>query len=625
MNRYPMWKYALIVFAVVFGVLYSSPTLLSGVFGFAPIVLIAQPKAERMNPELENTVRNELKQIGIEPTLVQVNPNNLTLRFASEDDQKLARPALELALNPAGGRNEYIVSGNKQALTPRWLTAIGAKPVNLGLDLRGGVHFLLQVDMDSAIGDRLDGIHKGIEDDLNGKGVLFSSMSRKGQQIEAVFASETNRASAVSLVRASQGYEVDIQEVQAEDGGYKLLVRLTDATIKQIQDRALQQNIETLHKRINALGIAEPVIQQQGVNRIVVQLPGEGDITKAKSVIGRTATLQIRLVDERVDPRLLIARGEILPPESELFYESNGAPILLYRQVHLTGENLIDAQPGRDDQKGIPAVMLRFDSKGSAIFYDLTLKNKDRRLAIVLFEEGVGRVVTAPVIMGPIPGGKVQISGSMTYNEAADISLLLRSGSLAAPMHIIEERVIGPSLGEENIERGVNSVVYGFLAVAAFMCLYYMLFGVFSTVSMFVNLLLLVSVLSLLQATLTLPGIAAMALALGISIDSNVLINERIREELRTGVTPQMAITAGYEHAWRTILDSNVTSMIAGIALLTCDAGPIRGFAIVHILGILTSLFSSVFVSRGIVNLWYGNRRKLQKLAIGQVWKPEAN
>lgn len=625
MNRYPMWKYALIIFGVVFGVLYSSPTLLSGVFGSAPIVQIAQPKADNMNPSIENTIRDVLKTVNIEPGLIQVGQHNVTIRFNSAEEQTQARHALEQALNPSGEEeSQYIVSVNTEALTPKWLTAIGAKPVNLGLDLRGGVHFLLKVDMDSAIGDRLDSIAKATETDLNDKTVSFSSIGRKGGQIEIAFADEASRAAAAKEIRTAQGFEVDLEE-QGDGGTYKLLVRLADATVKQIQERALQQNIETLHKRINALGIAEPVIQQQGVDRIVVQLPGAHDITQAANLIGRTATLQVRLVDDRVDPRLLIARGEILPPESELFYDERNEPILLYRQVYLTGENLIDAQPGRDDQKGIPAVMLRFDSPGSTIFYDLTLKNTGKRLAIVLFEHGKGRVVTAPVINSPIPGGRVQISGSMTYNEAGNISLLLRSGSLAAPMEIIEERVIGPSLGAENITRGVNSVVFGFLAVAAFMCMYYMLFGVFSTISMFVNLLLLVSVLSLLQATLTLPGIAAMALALGISIDSNVLINERIREELRTGVAPQMAITAGYEHAWRTILDSNVTSMIAGIALLTCDAGPIRGFAIVHVLGILTSLFSSVFVSRGIVNLWYGRRRKLKKLAIGQVWKPEEN
>ena len=624
MNRYPMWKYALIVFAVVFGVLYSAPTLLSGVFGSAPVVQIAQPKADGVSAELESKVLSVLRGAGIEPELVQVGQHNVRVRLNSTAQQDKAREVLGQALNPKGNdEDEYIVSPSTEALTPRWLTAIGAKPVNLGLDLRGGVYFLLQVDMESAIGDRLDSISKSIGTELTDKNVPFSSLTRQGGQIEASFSSEANRAAAVAFLRASQGYEVVIDEI-LDAGVYKLLIRLEDSTVKQLQERALQQNMETLHKRINALGIAEPVIQQQGIDRIVVQLPGADDITQAKSVLGRTATLQIRLVDDRIDPRLLLARGEILPPESELFYDENKMPILLYRDVHLTGENLIDAQPGSDDN-GAPAVLLRFDNPGSTIFYDLTLRNVEKRLAIVLFEHGQGRVVTAPVIRSPIPGGRVVISGSMSYNEAANVSLLLRSGSLAAPMEIIEERVIGPSLGAENIERGVNSVVFGFLAVAVFMCLYYMLFGVFSSISMFINLLLLVSVLSLLQATLTLPGIAAMALALGISIDSNVLINERIREELRAGIAPQMAITAGYDHAWRTILDSNVTSMIAGIALLTCDAGPIRGFAIVHILGIMTSLFSSVFVSRGIVNLWYGRRRKLTKLAIGQVWKPEEN
>lgn len=627
MNRYPMWKYALIVFAVVFGVVYSSPTLLSGVFGSAPVVLISQTKSDNLDPDIEKTIRNALKEMNVQPDLIQVGQHNVTIQLNPEQARKdktlqaNVRQALNAALDSTGAGN-YTVSVGTVHLTPHWLTAIGAKPVNLGLDLRGGVQFVLKVDMDAVLRDRLDGVLRGLESDLTKEQVPFSSIGVKGQQIDVVFPDTASRALAEGFLRTSHGNEVSMEEVR-DEGGYKLVIRLSEASISEIQKRALQQNMETLHKRVNGLGVAEPVIQQQGVDRISVELPGEQNIAEAKALIGRTATLQIRLVDDRADPNLLIARGEILPPESELLRDERGNAILVYRQVYLTGENLVDAQPGRANDSGIPAVMLRFDSNGSSVFYDLTRKNAGRRLAIVLYEEGKGRVVTAPNINEPIPGGRVQISGSMSYNEAASISLLLRSGSLAAPMEIIEESTIEATLGADNIESGINSVVYGFIAVAVFMCLYYMLFGVFSSISMFINLLLLISVLSLMQATLTLPGIAAMALALGISIDSNVLINERIREELRAGASPHMAINAGYEHAWRTILDSNVTSMIAGIALLTCNAGPVRGFAIVHILGILTSLFSAVFVTRGIINLWYGRRRNLKKLAIGQVWKPE--
>ncbi len=367
--------------------------------------------------------------------------------------------------------------------------------------------------------------------------------------------------------------------------------------------------------------MAEPVIQQQGADRIVVQLPGVQDTAKAKDIIGRTATLEVRMVDESTEAQAALAGG-MVPFGSERYLERSGVPVIVKRQVVLTGDNLNDAQSGFDENHEA-AVHLTLDSRGARIFRDVTRENVGKRMAIILFEKGKGEVVTAPVIRGEISGGRVQISGRMSPEEAADTALLLRAGSLAAPMEIIEERTVGPSLGAENIAQGFNSLVYGFAAIAIFMVIYYMLFGVFSTIALSVNLLLLVAVLSMLQATLTLPGIAAIALTLGMAIDSNVLINERVREELRGGSAPQTAIHAGYEHAWATILDSNVTTLIAGLALLAFGSGPVRGFAVVHCLGILTSMFSAVFFSRGLVNLWYGRQKKLKGVSIGQVWKPQ--
>jgi preprotein translocase subunit SecD len=394
---------------------------------------------------------------------------------------------------------------------------------------------------------------------------------------------------------------------------------------KRIQEFAVKQNITTLHNRINELGVAEPVIQQQGADRIVVQLPGVQDTAKAKDILGRTATLEVRMVDDEAssNPGIMeqAARGQP-PAGTEYYVERGGRGLLVKKQVVLTGERLTDAQPGFDNQTQEPAVHLSLDSSGARIFKDVTRENVGKRMAILLIEKGKGEVVTAPVIRTEIGGGRVQISGRMSTVEANDVALLLRAGSLAAPMDIIEERTIGPSLGADNIAKGFNSTLWGFAAIAVFMMAYYLLFGMVSVMALSANMLFLIALLSLLQATLTLPGIAAIALALGMAIDSNVLINERVREELRGGNTPQAAITAGYERAWATILDSNVTTLIVGIALLIFGSGPVRGFAVVHCLGILTSIFSSVVVSRAMVNLIYGRRRKLEALSIGQVWKP---
>lgn len=640
MNRYPLWKYGIIVFAVIFGLLYASPTLFSRIFGTAPVVNVSPAKTDELPDGTLARITSALQQAGIEPANVTVSAKRIVVRLqsvkaesGSEEAKKLAHEQEEKAqeharwvigdaLNGRDSSRDFVVTVGKEAMTPSWLKAIGAKPANLGLDLRGGVHFLLQVDMNEALTARMEALAGNIRTDLRNQNIRYLSVTRTGQTVEVTLPDSQTLAAARANIKVAD--EMQVTQDSA-NGTNRLQITLLPQAARKIQELALLQNITTLHKRINSLGVAEPLIQQQGLDRIVVQLPGLDDPSQAKEILGRTATLQIRMVDD--SPQALAAQmgqGPV-PLGSERFTDRYHAPIILRNEVILTGENLKDAQPGRAHETNQPAVFLNLDSAGARIFYDVTRQNQGRRMAIVLFEEGKGEVVTAPSINGPISGGRVEISGHMSVKESQNIALLLRSGSLAAPMQIIEERTIGPSLGEVNIDRGINSVVYGFAIVAIFMCAYYMLFGVFSTVSMAINLLLLVSVLSLMQATLTLPGIAAMALALGMAIDANVLINERIREELRAGASPQMAISAGYEHAWRTILDSNVTSLIAGIALLTCDAGPVRGFAVVHCLGIMTSLFSSVFVSRGLVNLWYGRQRKIKSLKIGQIWKPKAS
>jgi preprotein translocase subunit SecD len=492
----------------------------------------------------------------------------------------------------------------------------------LGLDLRGGVHFMLQVDMQAALERRADVLATDLRTALREKNIRHGGIARNGQTIELRVRDEATRNAVFDLVRA-QFAELQLAEVP-DGGDTRITATIRPEAARAVQDQALKQNITTLNNRINELGVAEPVIQQQGADRIVVQLPGVQDTAKAKDILGRTATLEVRLVDESTEG-LAAERGTgPVPFGSERYLERNGRAVIVKRDVLLTGENLTDAQAGFDGQTQEPAVHLTLDGKGSRIFRDVTRENVGKRMAIILFEKGKGEVVTAPVIRTEIGGGRVQISGAMTTMEANDTALLLRAGSLAAPMEIIEERTIGPSLGAENIAKGFNSVTWGFIAVALFMCVYYMMFGVFSAVALGFNVLLLIAVLSMLQATLTLPGMAAMALALGMAIDANVLINERVREELRRGASPQTAINAGYDSAWATILDSNITSLIAGIALLLFGSGPVRGFAVVHCLGILTSIFSAVFFSRGLVNFWYGRQKKLKTLSIGTVWRPES-
>jgi preprotein translocase subunit SecD len=542
------------------------------------------------------------------------------VRFANTDQQILARDTIEKALNPNPAEPTYTVALNLLPASPSWLSAIGAHPMYLGLDLRGGVHFLLQVDMQGALTARYDSLVTDLRAALRDQKIENTGIERSAMSVVLSFSSAANRDRAISTLRTRNP---DLQMVERTEGTrLQIVATLSQTAITSVQANALKQNITTLHNRINELGVAEPVIQQQGADRIVVQLPGVQDVAKAKDILGRTATLEIRMVDDSPAAQSALAAGTV-PFGLERYQDRDGRPLLLRRQVVLTGENLQDAQAGRDNQSQQAAVHLTLDSKGARIFRDVTRDNVGKRMAILLFEKGRGEIVTAPVIRGEIPGGQVQISGSMSAEEAADTALLLRAGSLAAPMEIIEERTIGPSLGAENISKGFNSTLYGFVAIAIFMLIYYHLFGVFSTVGLALNVLMLLAILSMLQATLTLPGIAAIALTLGMAIDANVLINERIREELRNGEAPQQAISLGFDRAWGTILDSNLTTLIVGVALLVFGSGPVRGFAVVHCLGILTSMFTSVVGVRALANLWYGRQKKLQSISIGTIWKPK--
>jgi preprotein translocase subunit SecD len=617
MNRYSWWKYAILGIALVVGLLYTVPNF----YGEAPAVQVSSGKATiKLQPAMVQRVQQALDSAGLKPDFVQFDGNSVRARFADTDTQIKAKDAISRALNPDPADPSYIVALNLLSRSPEWMARLRALPMYLGLDLRGGVHFLMQVDMKSALTKKAEALTGDVRLLLRDKNIRHAGVTRDGNAVEVRFRDAATAQQAQNLLSDQLP---DLQWAQLADGSdIRLTGALKPEAARLVQEAAVKQNIQTLHNRVNELGVAEPVIQQQGADRVVVQLPGVQDTAKAKDIIGRTATLEIRMVNESTEARDAERGAGPVPFGSERFVERNGQPIIVFRQVILTGENLTDAQPGFDGQTQEPTVNLTLDAKGARIFREVTRDNVGKRMAILLFEKGKGEVVTAPVIRSEIGGGRVQISGRMTTEEATDQALLLRAGSLAAPMEIIEERTIGPSLGAENIAMGFNSVIYGFLAIAVFMCAYYLLFGVFSTLALAFNLLLLVAVLSMLQATLTLPGIAAIALTLGMAIDANVLINERVREELRNGAPPQLAIQTGYEKAFATILDSNITTLIAGVALLAFGSGPVRGFAVVHCLGILTSMFSAVMFSRGLVNLWYGRQKKLKSVSIGQVWRP---
>ncbi|HJU71773.1 MAG TPA: protein translocase subunit SecD [Paucimonas sp.] len=619
MNRYPLWKYIIIVIALLFGVLYTIPNF----FGESPAVQISSAKATvKVTSSTMGLVEQALQKNGIQPDGVFFEnigtQGSVRARFADTDTQFKAKALLEKELNADPADPTYTVAFNLLPNTPKWLQSLHAAPMYLGLDLRGGVHFLMQVDTKAVVNKRLQGLQASIRSMLRDKNVRHAGITRNSDQIEVQFREAETRTQAKELI-ASQLSEAALTDAP-DANDLKLIVALKPAALKQTVDDGVAQNITTLSKRVNELGVAEPVIQRQGADRIVVELPGVQDVSRAKDIIGRTATLEVRMVDESV------ARGTeetaAIPFGSELFKVGKGAPVVLYKEPIITGDYISSASASFD-QNQQPAVGIDLNGDGGRKMREATRGKIGKAMAIVLFEKGKGEVLTVATIRDEL-GARFQITGMGSPEAAGDLALLLRAGSLAAPMEIIEERTIGPQLGADNIRKGFNSTLYGFAAIAIFMMLYYLLFGFFSVTALAVNLLLLIAILSVLQATLTLPGIAAIAFTLGMAIDANVLINERIREELRAGNTPQAAIATGFERAWATILDSNVTTLIAGLALLIFGSGAVRGFAVVHCIGILTSIFSSVFVSRGIANLWYGRKKKLTKVSIGTVWKPTA-
>ena len=605
MNRYPLWKYIVIALAMLFGLIYTLPNF----FGESPAVQVSPMRGmTKVDSGLMKQVEDVLKKNNLVSQGVSFDASGVKVRFADADTQIKAKDILQSQL----GEN-FVVALNLLSSSPKWLSSMGALPMYLGLDLRGGVHFLLQVDMNGAITKALDRYNNDIRTNLREKKIAYAGIARQGQAVEVKFRDAESRQKALDELKKTSS-DLLLKEVD-EGAEFKLVATLRLEAQKRIQEFALQQNITTLRNRINELGVAEPIIQQQGIDRVVVQLPGVQDTAKAKDILGRTATLEIRMVDEEHDVTAAVQGGEI-PFGSELYTERKGLPLLVKKGVVLTGDYISDAQPGFEGQSGEPAVHINLDGRGARIFKQLTRDNVGKRMAILLIEKGKGEVITAPVIREEIGGGRVQISGQMTTMEASDVSLLLRAGALAAPMEIIEERTVGPSMGAENIAKGFNSNIYGFVAISIFMIFYYRFFGLISTAALAVNVLLLVAILSLLQATLTLPGMAGIALTVGMAIDANVLINERIREEIRNGSSPQAAIHAGYERAFATILDSNITTLIAGVALFWLGSGPVRGFAVVLCLGIMTSMFSAVVVSRGMVNLSYGRKARLESVSI---------
>jgi preprotein translocase subunit SecD len=618
MNRYPLWKYLLIGLALLVGVIYATPNM----FGEVPAVQVSGARAaNKVDEALRSSLEETLKAAKIGVQSIELEEGVLRFLFADTDTQIRARDAIAAKTGPG-----YVVALNLVSSSPKWMHALGAKPMYLGLDLRGGVHFLLQVDMKSAATKAVERYLGDARGQLREKKIYYSGIGREGERIVIRFREPEARAAAVKHL-AAQVPDLTVRE-QESGGELQLVATIKPEVMKRDQELAIQQNIQTLRNRVNELGVAEPIVQQQGLDRIVVQLAGVQDPGRAKEILGRTATLEVRNVAEEYaagpgGDAFAAYKDQPAPFNTDKFQDQDGRPVLVKKGVVITGERIKDAQPGFDQQRGGAVVHMTLDDTGGRIMRQNTRENVKKRMAMMLVEKNATTVLTWPVIQEEF-GGRFQISGMPDATEAKNLALLLRAGALAASMDIIEERTIGPSLGAENIAKGYKAVAGGFVLIALFMIAYYALFGLVSVVALAANLVLLVALLSMLQATLTLPGIAAVALTLGMAIDANVLINERVREELRSGMSPQMAIQAGYERAFDTILDSNITTLIAGLALLAFGSGPVRGFAVVHCLGILTSIFSAVMVSRGIVNLIYGGRGggrggRAVKLSIGNV------
>ena len=618
MNRYSIWKYLLILLLVGAGGLFALPNI----YGKDPALQVSSSRAE-ISELTEFQVSGALDEAGIAYKATAVRAENLIIRFNDEESQLKARAVVEEAL----GRN-FVVALNLAPATPGWLQRLGAEPMFLGLDLRGGVHFLMEVDMEAAIARAEDRYMSDLRGQLRADKVRYRTITRAGEAGLLIrFRDDNERDRGLELL-AEDFAELEAAVLENEAGESQLRAVIREEVLLEVRRLALQQNITTLRKRVNELGVAEPVIQQQGLDRVVVQLPGVQDTARAKEILGATATLEFRLVDEKHDPQDAVD-GRV-PAGSKLYYHRDGLPILLSRQVLLTGDSITNAASGIDPTTGGPNVSINLDGKGARRMEEGTRDNVGKQLAVVFIENKietvetdgepaevkrtVEEVINAAVIREQL-SRRFQITGLDSTQEARTLALLLRAGALAAPIYIIEERTVGPSLGQDNIDQGMNSVVIGFVLVLIFMALYYKVFGLIADVALALNLVLIVAMLSLLQATLTLPGIAGIVLTVGMAVDANVLIFERIREEIRNGNSPQASIHAGYEKAFSTIADANITTLIAALVLFSFGTGPVKGFAVTLSLGIISSMFTAIMVTRGLVNLIYGGRR-LKKLTI---------
>jgi len=618
-NRYPAWKYALMALVIAFGVLYALPNL----FGEDPAVQVSPVKMVQFDEKTVERVKQALQQAGVSPKSVAFDGRQLLLRFNDTQAQLKARTIIKQLLG-----DQAVVALNLAPATPKWLEAIGAKPMYLGLDLRGGVHFLLDVDMEAAIAKAYERYAEDVRSLLRQQRIRYGSIQAEADRLIVKLRNDADVTKARELIQKQYGEDLLLDETSSK--GRMLVWRLSPKTIKATKEYALKQNITTLRNRINELGVAEPIVQQQGERRIVVQLPGVQDTARAKEILGATATLEFRLVDEQHDPELAARTGRI-PPGSRLYHFRDGRPILLKNRVIVSGDNVINAQSGLEQQSGSPLVSVTLDAAGGRKMLATTKKNVGKRMAVVYIENKVETVIgpdgqkvkkrttqrdviNAAVIRDQF-ANRFQITGLDSMDEAQNLALLLRAGALAAPMEIVEERTVGPSLGQDNINQGFMSVVVGFILVLLFMAWRYKVFGLIANVALTLNLVILIAVLSVLQATLTLPGIAGIVLTVGMAVDANVLIFERIKEELKAGQSIQQAIHAGYEKAFMTIADANITTLLAAIVLFSFGTGPIKGFAVTLSIGILTSMFTAILVTRGIVNGLYGGKR-VEKLAI---------
>jgi preprotein translocase subunit SecD len=610
MNQYPAWKYLLIVVILMVGTLYALPNL----FGEDPALQITSARGFAIPLDLEANINDALLVEQIEYKNQEQQGNRLLYRFHSTEDQLLAAGVLKEALG-----EQYVVALNLAHSTPTWLRSMGGKPMTLGLDLQGGVHFLMQVDMDTARSQQLDRYVDDIRTALREERIRYVSVRREGKRMVTLLRSAEDRDRTLNIIRQDQSLQgLDVTEMESGEN-FGLSATVKEQQLLELQKTALKQNITTLRNRVNEIGVAEPVIQQQGAERVVVQLPGVQDTVQAKKIIGATATLEYRAVDETNDAFTAAQTGRV-PPESRLYTDATGQPVLLKKRLIVSGDQLIGASSGFDQQSGQPQVSVTLDGVGAKRMLDFTRENVGNRMAVVYIEQKTGgrkteEVISVAVVREPF-GKRFQTTGLDSMNEASQLALLLRAGALAAPMEIVEERTVGPSLGADNVAQGFKSVMIGFILVLVFMAVYYRVFGLVADLALFANLVLLISLLSMLGATLTMPGIAGIVLTVGMAVDANVLIFERIREELRNGNTPQASIRAGYDKAFSTIADANITTLIAAFVLFLFGTGPIKGFAVTLSLGIVTSMFTAIMGTRAVVNLIYGGRKRVGKLAI---------